>query len=367
MATNNIVDETFKLRLQKYSLASLLACVLAYTGNVILKSLAIAPAYLWMHDVGDLLRDVAIALAVGVYLMWTLERLSAAKIEGEVRQYIHAVGEGFIKAVYGKQLPDALFDVIKATILEQSFVRTAYAADVRLNDLQKYAASAPPAIKFHLDRFIKSVGDTAAKFLLVQFVSSYVISNVSLQKAQYKIYWELVKPFGGSYPGLIGLTSVLIGGKQQLSRLYVDNDDPASDPSHLSLKRVIDVEPGATITIQIDSYSIRTRDDKETWQVMIPCNGMSTTVVDLDTNSDVLIWLDAPSVDGTTKSAVKDPQTNITRLSVAQYLLPYQGMTLYWRPAIEKGASPVGETSERSPAVGGATRPSGERLTALTS
>jgi hypothetical protein len=329
----NRSSELFDLRLQKYSLASLLGAIAFYMLGIALNYVSVSGFQWIQHDLSNLMRDVAIALAVGVYLMWTLERLNAFKIEGEVNQYIKEVGEGFIKAVYGKQLPDELFQVIKSTIFEQSFVRSVYNAEIRLHRLARFSESAPDAVKFNLERFLRTAArNEVDSCLIAQFMSYYEVTNVSDKRAKYRVYWELVRPLGGEIPGLIGLTSVLINGEQQLERLYTENPG-GTDGSHLIFLREPIVEPGARLTVQLETYSVRRREDKEPWQTMIPCHGMQATVIDYDTSSEILIWLDAPANDRDPHKARKDPQTNTARLRVSQYLLPYQGMTIYWSPA----------------------------------
>lgn len=340
---DNRLEEIFQLRLQRYSLLSLIGAIVFYILAVVLGVLQplVVEKFEWMvHGLRDLMRDVAIALTVGVYLMWTLERLNAVKIEAEVKEYIHSVGEEFIKAVYGKQLPEELFQVVKTTIFDQNFVCMLHNTEIRLHRLRRYTESAPEEVQFHLKRFLRSQPNAEAEYIVAQFISYYEVSNVGARKATYRIYWELERPLGGEFSGLAGLTSVLFNGRQQLERLYVESPEALAEKSHLIFTGEPEVAAGDTLTVQIESYAVRRCDDKEHWQVMIPCRGMQATVIDFDTDSDILIWPDAQSIDAQQqKSARKDSQTNTARLRVSQYLLPYQGITMYWRPTNRQATS----------------------------
>lgn len=329
----HVSDDTFRLRSLTYTTTSILAAIVLY-----IIAIGIARTEMPLSgDLRDLLRDIAIAVMVGVYLMWTLDRLNALKIEREVQEYIHTVGESFIKAVYGKQLPDELFQVVRTTIFDNNFVRNRYDIEVRLFNLQRYAEAAPDRVRFYLGKFIDAVGtERASAYLLVEFGVYYETTNVSQATTPCKVVLETPQPHG-SFKGLAALSSVLIDGRQYLDRLYVENANPRSDPSHLSYETSVDVSPGKTIAVELNSYSVRAVDDKEPWQLLTPCRELTATVIDYETNSDVLIWLDAPAFEDTERVARKDFHTNTARLRVAQYLLPYQGVTMHWRPALQSG------------------------------
>src|SRR5258708_5536603 len=65
---------------------------------------------------GVVVRDLGVAVLVGVYLMFTVERLNALRTREEIHQYVKTVGDNFIKAVYGNNLPPELFAEGKASV-----------------------------------------------------------------------------------------------------------------------------------------------------------------------------------------------------------------------------------------------------------
>jgi hypothetical protein len=91
-------------------------------------------------------------------------------------------------------------------------------------------------------------------------------------------------------------------------------------------------EPEALVKVSLESYSLRRNDDKEPWQTLRPTRGRNGSVMDSDGNKDIMISLDAPLLEGTESFAVKNEKTNKAVLSVEQYLLPYQGVTMTWSP-----------------------------------
>jgi len=329
--------DKFRLRVQTYSLASIIVALLLYVAAVWIGIRTEGIAHDIQEDFRDLLRDIAIAIAIGVYLMWTLDRLNARQIQAEVHEYIHGVGESFIKAVYGKQLPDELFRTVRTEIFDQNFVRTFYDLELRLFNLQRYCITAPDAVKFYLNKFIKTVPALdLVKFIVVQFSVSYETTNVSLTNADCLVNWGMEVPFSGKFQGLSGITSVLINGKPQIDHLRTT--DPDKEQSHLTFEQPESVEAGKTLAVRIESYSVRPAQDREPWQVLTACKGLTANVIDHDTNSDILIVLDAPHLDTSPRRAHKDQNTNAARLRVTQFLLPFQGVTVYWRPAEGDGA-----------------------------
>lgn len=286
-----------------------------------------------VEDLCDLFRDIAIALSVGVYLAWTLEGDNARKIEAEVREYIHAVGENFIQAVYGKQMPDDLFQVVKATIFDQSFVRSDYETEFHLHDIGRYIEEAPPEIGEHLRNFVAAAGDAIVQqHLLVRVESEYQIRNVDVVPRSYPVSFKVLKPFGGRHPGITGVTSAMVDDTPIIDHAYLEDPDRDGDPLHLEFTHERKIAPGAQHWIRLHTFSIRRRTDTEPWAVSIPCNGMTVEVFDHGTGSKVLVSLSAPNVSASVDRAEKDPATNKARLQITQYLLPYQGMTIDWSP-----------------------------------
>ena len=330
-------QEIVSLRLHKYTGYSIAVAFLLYLAAALLDEAGIFTS----EFARNLLQDLSIALVVGIYLMWTLERLNSIQTRQEVKEYIHEVGESFLRAVYGKQLPDELFRVVRKSIFDNSFVRNQYNIEVRLFDLRRYAEKSQSPIKECLHRFLEGTAeDLADRYLIAEFSVYYETENVSDRPSPCPVVWEIPQPFFNKHMGLGGLTSVLVNGKPLLKDIYLENNDPNADPSHLVFEDVIQVDTGNTATVELNYYSVRSIDDKEPWQVLTPCRKLHATLTDHDTNSEVLIWLDAPDLKGIGNSAArKEGATNTARLRVDQYLLPYQGVTFHWRsPHLANGS-----------------------------
>jgi hypothetical protein len=140
------VSDEFRLRGRYYTVVSVLGGIVAYYLSTQVTN----------TDVQHAFRDIAIAVAVGIYLMWTLERLNAAKVETQVQDYVKVVGDNFIKAVYGTELPSELFKAVKVSIFEKPFIRTAYIADARLYDLTPAYISGSSGFSVGRDRGLHS-------------------------------------------------------------------------------------------------------------------------------------------------------------------------------------------------------------------
>jgi hypothetical protein len=168
------------------------------------------------------------------------------------------------------------------------------------------------------------------KLIVAQFASYYEVRNVSPVAKDYAVTWVMPKPFGGNYPGLCGLTSVKIDRVEQLRKVFDEQD--GANPT-VVYEKLVRIPPGKTINVFLESYSVRQNDDKEQWQTLIPCAGMTIFVTDENGTKDIFLQLDAPLLEGEEKFAIKDPNTNKATLRIPQYLLPYQGVTITWTPS----------------------------------
>jgi hypothetical protein len=337
-------DDFFSLKITNYSIVFGLFGVLLCLSSVYLEGhLQFEGHNLLAH----LTRDLGIAFLVGIYLMWTLDRLNSLKMDAEIKAYIKAVGDNFIQAAYGKELPPELFSVVKKSFFDQSFIRKAFYVDVSLHDFNDaYINAAPESVKELLRTFHGQIASNAiSKELIVFKMSSrYEVHNVSSIPAKYEVVFEVPQPFGGNYDGLCGITSVLIDGQQKITDAVLFKTENAKDRSLLSFSLWEDIAEGQSIRVALEAYSIRTNDDVEPWQTLIPSNGMNMTATDADGTKDIILTLDAPLLLGGEPLALKDRRTNKATLSITQYLLPYQGISIKWTPSrIVAGLLPTGK------------------------
>lgn len=325
----------YGLQLALYTLIFLVLGFLSLGLGVYMDSQAAFPRA--EHVAGSLFHDIGIAFLVGIILMWTLERTNKARVQAEVHEYIGAVGENFLKAVYGKELPQEMFEVIRSSLLNENFVRSTYNINVNISDFDDdYVTRAPASIRELLGRFRKqaAAGGVSTKDLVVfKSANYYEVKNVSRTPSTYLINFEIARPFGGSYKGLCGITSVRVDGREMVpSGLLDDGPEADGDPTLLRFSRETVVDPGQSIQVQVEAYSLRRNDDKEQWQTLRPCRAMNVSAEDENGNKDVTISLDAPMLGGTPAFAKKNPGTNKASLAVREYLLPYQGVTISWTP-----------------------------------
>jgi hypothetical protein len=330
-ATGSASQREHRLLTQNYALLCLLlGILLSYAGARVTR---------WPHA-AQVVRDVGIAFLVSIILMWTLERVNKLRIQSEVRQYVHSVGENFFKAVYGRALPQELFEVIRQSVLNQSFLRSVYNIDITIQDLSDESiAKVPKPVRELLCSFkgkAQEIGVAPDDVVLFRSTAYYEVQNISGVPAEYHVVFEITKPFAGCCEGLCGVTSARIDGHEQITDdVLYRTPDAGDDPTRLRFSRRAVVGPGADIRVCLEAYSVRRRDDKEQWQTMIPCRRMNVSAEDMDGNKDLVISLDAPLLEGNERFAVKDPNTSKASLAVAQYLLPYQGVTVTWAPCRE--------------------------------
>jgi hypothetical protein len=295
-------------------------------------------AGLWVL-VDHVTRDIGIALIVGLSLAWTLERMNTRTRAQEVDAYVRSVGDNFVKAVYGKELPSDLFHVVKESIFQQTFIRTSYVSDWWLHNFTaQFIGTAPRNVKELLKKFadeFRTEGLPVQNLVAIRFSVSYEVQNVDAVPRDYVVTWRVPKPFGGNYEGLCGITSVLIDRVQQLPGVYYETEPEYgfADPTQLLYRKSVSIPPGGSVRAELEAYSLRSNDDKEQWQTLIPSRGMSIRVTDADGDKDIFLNLDAPLLKGDESFAAKDPNTNKASLAITQYLLPYQGVTVTWTPS----------------------------------
>ena len=320
------------LRLQLTSYRTLIFALLALIVS------RIAPDAGPLGLLGHLLRDLGIALLIGLYITWTLERLNTVRRNEELDDYVRTVGDNFVKAVYGREMPAGLFQIVKQSIFDGHFVRSSYTADWWLHNLtMDFIKAAPTNIRGLLGGFADAIGGTkleGSNLIVIRFSVAYEVVNVDSVTRTYPVRWIVPKPFGGNFEGLCGITSVLINRVQQLNGVYYRTEDADAFPDSTQLNYVKDVAiaAGRSISAELEAYSVRSNDDKEQWQTLIPSEGMSMRVTDADGDKDIFLLLDAPLLEGEEAFAKKDLNTNKATLKVTQYLLPYQGVTVTWTP-----------------------------------
>jgi hypothetical protein len=284
------------LRAVNYSLTAILGAILFYALSFLVKSVRLPLPDNVIADLHDLLRDIGFALAVGVYVAWTIERTSARRIEADVRRYIGEVSQSLVKTIFAKQLPDALFDVVKSTVFSQTLVRSAWTTKVDLHTIAGYLRNAPPGIQPYLQRFIAAVGkEIVRQYIFVKFDTQYEIENVDVADQTYSVSYQVLKPFRGAYDGLVSITALSVDGNPVIAEPYIGSHE---DTHYLSFTHPLVLPPGRKYKIAIESFSVRQRQDSEPWVVSTPCDGMDITVTDHDTNSDVVVRLDAPVLGG---------------------------------------------------------------------
>ncbi len=299
-------------------------------------ALLVGSTYVTHELVSHLLRDMGLAALVGLYLMWTLERLNKRRVQAEVQEYIESVGENFISTVYGRFLPPALFDVIRRSLFDQSFLRTVYSIDLSLQNLTSAAIdSASGPVRDMLSAFVARADAESLDrqdLIVLQMTLYYEVRNVAAAADDYAVRLEIPKPFGREYEGLAGITSVSIDGREMISEApYWGEESEGRNPNMVFFSEGVRMKPDQTIRVTLEAYSVRRMDDWEPWQTMVPSHGMTVRARDLDGDKDITLSLDAPLLEGEATYADKDQRTNRAVLMVSQYLLPFQGVTISWR------------------------------------
>jgi hypothetical protein len=289
-----------------------------------------------IHFIPHLVRDVGIALIVSACLIVTIEKINKARGREERDEFVRAVGDNLIKAVYNRELPLPLFDTIRRSLLEQPFIRSEYNVNVSLYDLDdSYLARAPAREKAVIQnltgRFRKDPLFCPSP-VIMKAHAHFRVCNVTSEIRDYDVVWSMRKPFGKSYEDVCGITSLKIDQQEQIQIGVF-----SSDETHIvnsEFHKTVAIAPQGSAHVSLECYCIRSCDDNEPWRTMIPCDGIHASVVDHNNNKEVYIAVDAPVsfIDEHTaqNQAEKSGEMNRVDLSVRRFLLPYQGLTIYW-------------------------------------
>jgi hypothetical protein len=316
-------------KLQKYAIASVAVGIGLCVGGAQIGG----PTW-----IGVLIRDLGIALLVGVYLMYTIERLNALRTRAEIQRYMKVVGDNFIKAVYGNDLPQGLFQEVKSSIFDVGCLRSGYSIDLTFHDFtDAYVATSPPNVRPLLEDFRRRLPSQATPLgplVVLRLSTHYEVHNVGPKTSDQAVAFEMPKPFAGNYPGLCSITSVVINGHQELAAPLLDTPQELGivDPTKVVFRKQISIPARKPARVGFEAYTIKSADSWEQWQILVPCHGVSVTATDADGNKDVFVSLDAGPHEGVEAFVRKDPRTNKASLSTSQYLLPYQGFTVTWTP-----------------------------------
>jgi hypothetical protein len=300
----------------------------------------------WLYDV---VRDVGIAFVVSGVVAFMLENQSKRAIENHfkdvLREFRDEVSHGLMKALGPHTSPD-LFQVVEESILGAPFVRSFYHTEVELHDLNEaYLSRAQPAaIRGPLRECSESLKGVCAKsdeLVVLEMRSSYDVTNISDQKRDWLVRFQLAPQFAKTCPAQCGITFFEVEHDNKIKKdepkLYGQGEAGGFLLAH---EYSVLMEPGEKISVEIHAYALHRSASSESWLVLIPSKGMEVRAVDMNENKRITLARSAPNLKNE-QSSVTNDDGNDARLIIKQFLLPYQGIEIKWSPRSADGVPKI--------------------------
>jgi len=294
------------------------------------------PGVEWLYH---LIRDLGIAAIVSAVVAILLEKQSKRAIEShfndQLQEFQDKIKPGLVKAMY-PSLPPELFALVEESLLKARFVRNIYRTEVELHDFtDDYIKVQPALIRNALTKCKESLVAIRPRDLVVlEMISSYEVENISGGEAQWVVPFQVAAVIEEGCPGQCAITlfkinseaPVIGGGKP---KIY--GERPEDDPNALVHTERVQIKPGDKGFVKIHAYTLRHATDSEAWLVLMPSEGMTVSVTDRNENKAITLTRLAPNPKNDIATVTNGQGADAT-LEIKQFLLPYQGIEIKWRP-----------------------------------
>ncbi len=253
------------------------------------------------------------------------------------------ISKNVIAATFGLQIPNRIVNNVIYSVLSSKIIRSRMKVTFILLDI-------PEEVE------IKH-GIPKGKFRILQMQSDSEMTNVSATAIDHPI--RLFVPIiDSTLNHLVGLRSGSIGSEKLSEALIRQGSEAIPDTAYEKRyewsRRIAPME---TIRVAFNYQLLKEISDNEVWTSLLPTENLEVTV-DIQCN-DVEWGLDArcmgqfrPAYDPLNEVFDVDPdsapkRSGRFRFTPIDTLLPYQGMTLWWRPARNIPVGPVPAASMR--------------------
>lgn len=284
-----------------------------------------------------LAKEIGFAFIVSAVLWAVFELHISNRSEQIWERRIDHITKNVFEGVLRKDLPQGLIDEVQRMILDAQFVRTSYQIEYGLRDATFEAAPGKQADCVELTARL-----------------SYSLTNITKKELPLSISIVLPNPI---HPGLKKFCSVKTfkisrSGKQldidlEVARAgFIDalvNNNCTEVPFILP---AIYIPAGKTVSVEAEYAMPKETEDSELLEMLYPGDGLSMTINDRGSPGGRVIFARAVHrlpIEAST--AELNPETKYLRIN--DYVLPCQGVLLWWKRTPPSGLQSLPSESDR--------------------
>ena len=286
--------------------------------------------------------EIGFALIVAVVIWVTFEVFSQSAAERRWHSRMEDIAQSVFMGVFKRRLPEELITEVSELIFDNMFIRDRIDIIFTITDHD----------------FVNRSGEKQ-KFVCLNALSTIVQRNVNHKHSPLQITIGLPNPLIDELKPYCKINSckVLINGKVVTTlkpdraeigfRRDLENDKNFSPAYNLG---EVSVPPNGKVEISWDYTMPKEEEDTEVFQTMMPLRELNLTIIDTAPKRRVVRArsIHRLELDNRTSLAVQGTYS----YSMANYLLPHQGFSLWWknRPVVpaKRLAPPTKPNAEES-------------------
>ncbi|QOG16951.1 MULTISPECIES: hypothetical protein [Bradyrhizobium] len=261
-------------------------------------------------------KEIGFALIVAAVVWMVFEQLAARHEQAIWNARIESISENVFYGVLRRQIPAGVLHVANRLALTQSLLRKNFRYDIRLLDPEEGGS---------------------AEYLELRVKARYQLSNVSDIVAKHSLKGHLPEPTSKGPRGKVKFHHVEVrlrkGASDGTPAELVDKANASLKPDGNRIAFDIGefaVEPEDTLSCELEYSLIKSSEDTDLIRTHLPAEALTVSIKD-ETKKQFLIQ--ALSIhDRDVISAKNDVEQGSYEYQINDYLLPHQGMLLWWKP-----------------------------------
>jgi hypothetical protein len=279
--------------------------------------------YLAFHEIG-------FALLVSVVIWGLFEHVISTDAEEVWDRRMERLTNNVFQAVLRKDLPKGLLDEANNLVLNNAVVRRNFQVTYTLSDVT-----------------VSDV-DPCLEAVAVQAVMEFEMENVSTDVFDWDVKLALPNPVHPSLKRLVEVSGLEVTKGNEVLQLDLEAAREAFQAAlaqvaatHIPFRAgTVKLNPGETCRFSATYMMIKEGEDSEYLQTLYPADGLRITLFDPGAGTKRLLFASAVhrhELEATESSSI--PKARIFR--IPGYLLPHQGVLIWWKKKPTQGAMPL--------------------------
>jgi hypothetical protein len=268
------------------------------------------------------LHEIGFALMISVIVWLMFENQLSREADGVWDSRIERMTKNVFQAVLRKDLPKGLLDEANNLVLNSSLIRRGFSVTYTLMD--------------------SAYSDTHSQMtpcVLVEAVMEFSMENVSTDNACWNVGLGLPNPIHPGLKALVEVKSVIVskGGDEvtlDLETAHREFQDALHQDSQTSVPfkaGEIEVKPGEKYEFSASYVMAKETEDSELLQTRFPSEGLRITIFDKAQDDRRLVFARSVHRHPLESASEKLSVTSSKIFTVPGYLLPHQGVLIWWK------------------------------------